>query len=548
MPIRNHNWYDLQATRRYPLDESSTGVDDAGAFIRDSILVDCHIRFPDTLGLYAYVQGITVAPALVTIVFGVGNHPADTNGPSIAALTLPRTAAQNVNHELMPLQPGVAGWAVVGAGITEEFSGRYTTPRQTLISARCARSYRPLPVTSLGKINVATSLQGVVKLVGQPPVTATAEPVTVNGQEVNAIVFRLEGELETFNPLEVFQGPCGQRPESGTCPKPPIETINGIAPDCAGNINIVFDGFDAYPYLNCGGADVISNTGLSEACAEGEPKSRRVIQDKCYPSQSLSAGDDIYWGNPLPPPLPPVIISSESLPDEGYSSSECALLPLCRDFIDGEADDFMTKEGLFVFEAREAPGGCGMNDLLGDSSSSSTLSEQVTLSEQFTYAAANIVGKNIALFKNCQSDWAIGKTITTELSMGADGLLRNGGIVFNYLLGNPGLRIPTTYLVACINFAPNELQLLRWNGTRFVTEYAVNLGTYINTWYRLSVTPLLSGSTAVVTATAEALDESLGVAPVSFTVPIANYGVPIGQVGLFSNRAYTYFNKFKIEG
>lgn len=538
MPIRNQNWYDLQGTRRYPLDESSTGVDDAGAFIRDSILVDCHIRFPDTLGLYAYVQGITVAPALVTIVFGVGNHPDDTNGPSIAALSLPRSAAQNVNYELTALQPGVAGWAVLGAGITEEFTGRYTTPQQTLISQRCARSYRPLPVTSLGKLNVATSLQGIVTLTGQAPVTANAEKVTVDGEEVDAIVFRLEGELQTFNPLQVYQGPCAQRPESGTCPKPPIETINGISPDCNGNINLVFDGFDAYPYLQCGGVDVISNTGLSEACAEGEPKSRRVVQDTCYPSQSLSDGDDPYWTPPTPPTPPPIVIVSESLPDEGWPSS-CALLPLCRDFVDGDAEDFVTKQGLFVFEPQQSPGQCGLDDAPGDNS--------LTLTEQFTYVSANIVDKNIALFKNCASDWALDKTISVELRLGVGGLLRNGGVVFNYLRGNPGLRIPTTYLAATIDFNPQMLRLLRWNGTRFVVEYSANFDTYVDTWYKLSVRPVLAGANVVVEVAALALDDS--VAPLSFSVPVsaARYGDPTGQAGLFSDRSYTYFNKFKIE-
>lgn len=538
MPLRNQNWYDLQATRRYPLDESSTGVDDAGAFIRDSILADCHIRFPDTIGLYAYVQGITITTALVTIVFGVGNHPDDTNGPSIAALSLPRSAPQNVNHELTALQPGVAGWVVLGSGITEEFTARYTTPRQTLLGSRCARAYRKFPVPNIGKISVATNLQGVVSLVGQPPVTAKAEKVTVDGEEVDAIVFRLEGELQSFNPLAAFQGPCGQRPESGTCPKPPIETVNGISPDCNGNINIVFEGFDAYPYVECGGVDVISNTGLSEACAQGEPKSRRVVQDKCFPSQSLSDGDDPYWAPPFPPPTPPIIISSESLPDEGWPGT-CATLPVCRDFIDGEADDFVTKEGLFVFEAQNAPAGCG---LLEDS-----LGASLSLTEQFTYAAANIVGKNVALFKNCASDWAIGKTISAELRISGDGLLRNGGLIFNYIRGNPGLRTPTTYMVAQINAGQNKLELLRWNGSRFVNEYSANFQVVLQRWYTLAVRPVLSGSSVIIEVSAVAIDETA--ASLSFVVPISLlvFGEPTGQAGLFSDRSYTHFNKFTIE-
>lgn len=539
MPIRNQNWYDLQATRRYPLDENSTGVDDAGAFIRDSIVVDCHIRFPETLGLYTYIQGITITPKLITIIFGVGNHPEDTAGPSIAALAIQRSAAtQNVNLDLSPLQAGVAGWVVLGAGITEDFVGRYTTPQQTLISPRCARAYRPLPIPSIGKLNMATSLQNIVTLAAQSPLTAKAEKHVIAGKEVDAIVFRLEGEDQTFNPLQFFQGPCAQRPESGTCPKPALETINGVAPDCDGNINIVFDGFDAYPYVNCGGVDVISNLGLSAACAAGEPKSRRVIQDKCYPAQSLSAGDDQYWSPPLPSPRPPVIIVSESLPAENWPIT-CATVPICLDFSAGAAPDFITKKGLFVFTPQQAPAQCGAEVNEGDSS--------LALQEHFTYAAADIVGANISLFKNCASDWALDKTISVEMRATTNGLQRNGGVVFNYLRGNPALRIPTTYMAATVDFTRGSVCLLRWNGARLVTEYAAPFLLYVDKWYRLAVRSAAVNSTVIVTVTAQALEA--GAAAVSFTVPIpaAAYGDPTGQAGLFSDRAYTFFNKFRIE-
>lgn len=553
MAIRNQNWYDLQATRRYPLDETSTGEDDNGATIRDDILVDCHLRFPSTLGQYAFVQGLTVAPNLVTVVFGAVATPTSSESTILASVTVPRPVASNVHYDITGVFPGVAGWLVFGPGIDTPFVGRYSTPQQSLLSPRCARAYRPLPVPTLGKENLATALEGIVKFTGQAPVTATYEVRTIDNVEAPAIVFRLEGDVQGTNALSYFLGPCGQRPESGTCPKPPIETINGVAPDCNGNINLELDGFDGYPMWEniqrpnqssvawtCDGIDIITDTGLSEACNQGVSKSRKRYSDDCNPSGSL---DDAYWYNPIDQipeqPTIPDINSSLSLPDEGYPSV-CATLPLCLDFASGAAPNFAVKSGLFVFDTLAAPDVC-------PSESSSSLSESslsFTLSSHYTYAAANIVGVNLSIYKNCASDWAAGHTVSTELLITADGLNRNGGLVLNYLPGYAPLRVPTRYLVAVIDSERSALRLLRYNGSQFVVEYEAQLLTFINKWYELSARADVSGTSAAVTVSARALDGS--VPTVSFSVEIDQYGDPVGQAGLFSNRSYTYFNKFRI--
>jgi hypothetical protein len=545
MAIRNQNWYDLQASRRYPLDERSTGVDDAGKPIHDDILVDCHIRFPSNLGQYLFVQGITVAPSLVTVVFGAASDLNDAAPVTIAAVSLPRTTAQSVNHAITPLADGVAGWIALGPGLDEEFTGRYSAPIQTLVSPRCARPYRPLPVPSLGKLNLATSLQGIITLSAQAPVTATyipatdAQALTVDGAPINAILFRLEGELQGFNPLKEFLGPCGQRPESGTCPKPPIATINGVSPDCAGNINLVFDGFDTAVFEGCGGVDVISDTGLSEACAANDGRRRRTPQDNCVPgTESI---DDGTWYDPtdqLPgPPTPPDVIESESLPDDSVLA-ECALTPVCADFEAADASAFTVREGLFVFESASAPETC--NPAL-----SLAVTPENNLTNHYVYAAANIVGRNLALFKNCASNWALDKSVGAEMQITAAGLQRNGGVVLNYLRGSAALGVPTRYMAVLIDAAAGQLKLVRFNGTNFVTEYSAAMETIVGTWYRVSATPVLSGSTVVVTAAAVAVDDS--VTPVSFSIPIPNYGDPIGQAGLLSLSSYTRFNRFTIE-
>lgn len=534
MPVRNQNWYDLQSGRRYPLDDRSTGIDDAGGPIEDDVLADCHLRFPSTLGNYAFVQSITITPALVTVVFGVAEELTDTEGPTIAALTVPKLSlSAGVNYTVQPLVAGVAGWVAFGQGVQEHFIGRYSTPAQTLISPRCARPYTPLPIPTLGKQQLATSLQGLISILGIPPVEAFYDEVTIDGNPAKAIVFRLMTQFNNTNPLQTFLSACGERPESGTCPKVPLETINGVPPDCDGNINLLFDGFVALPFENCGGIDILSSIGLAEACDAAKPPPYRRPKDNCNPT-SESAEDDVNWYNPINQ-IPPDVVESESLPDPGYSES-CAVIPNCVEFADGTSGSrFNTVSGLFVYEAADAPYGCTME---GAESSE-------VLTAHYTYAAASGVGRNIALFRNCQSDWAFDRTITTEINIGAGGLRRNGGIVLNYLQAVPYLQIPTRYIVALIDGETNKLKVIRVNGTGNVVEQETNLTVVPGAWYRLSVTTVDAGASVIINVTADPI--TVAVPSAALSVAISNYGSHTGLSGLYSDRSYTYFNLFKVE-
>jgi hypothetical protein len=107
MSIRNQNWYNLQSTRRDPLDENSTGLDNDGQKIRDDIIVDCNIRFPHTCGKYLYIQGITVSAGLVTVVIGGVPELADVTGEAVAVVSIPRPVNVNVNYAVTPIKRGV---------------------------------------------------------------------------------------------------------------------------------------------------------------------------------------------------------------------------------------------------------------------------------------------------------------------------------------------------------------------------------------------------------------------------------------------------------
>lgn len=580
MSIRNQNWYNLQSTRRYPLDDISTGVDDSGAFIRDDIIVDCHIRFPKTLGQYLYVQGVTVSAGLVTVVFGVAESVDALTGTTIAAITAPKPVTPYIHYNVQSIVAGVSGWVVFGPGITDNFSGRYTTPKQTLLQPRAARPYRPLPIPTLGKLNLATSLQGVVNLLASDPVTATYELIDANNDgtpESHAIVFRLSSLdiSANYNPLSTFLGPCGQRPESGTCDKTPISTINGLAPDCNGNIQIDFDGFSLRPFTACGGIDIVSAVSLAAVCAANEPKKPQEYKDLCcdltgetvLTFATLNAfppageADKLYrafntnkiyrWENNNYAETDIVIdeycwtdptqaideFVDETLVSDTFPTMS---LPLCVDFLACPPGYyFVTATGLFSGQTTLAPQTCGnCND-----GSFVLITDQEPLSEHGTYVSAGIGGLNIALLRNSATDWALGKAITTQLKLGTNGVARNGGLVLNYTQTLELNRVVTRYIAVVIDATRARLRVLRYTDDTFIEETSVNYNARVNTWYQLSATLNLNGSALTVSFSAETID---GADQISGFTSLTNPGPVTGAAGLFANQAYTFFNKLTV--
>lgn len=534
MPIRNQNWYDLQATRRYPLDERSTGLDDKDVLLRDSLLVDCHVRFPSTLGDYAFVQGITVTAALVTVVVGVAETADSASGTSVAVINLPLAdLAQSVHYPLRALVPGVAGWVVFGAGVEAPFTSRYSAARQSLLSPRCARPYTPLPIPTLKKTGQETSLEGLVKLTANSPVTCTLEEATVNDEVVQALVFRLAGEVSGVNALEYFLGPCGQRPESNTCRKPAVQTINGVSPDCDGNIAIVCPGPDLtyISFRDCGGGDIVSSLGLD--CGDN---SIRLAKDKCSPSASDGEG----WYNPIDN-LPPTVFESEDLPSLEPSES-CLTTPWCVDF-STDSQSFQVLRGLFAYQLTYAPYGC-----LGVFPAFETDEEaDAALVSRDVYAATNLADTNLSLVKNCASDWALGKTLETEIKITSAGVAKNGGIVLNYLAPVPALALPERYVLVRLDGNTNKLQIRRINGAANVIEAETDFVLDPGAWYRLSVTPINTGSAVAISVAVAGLTDVGASASLNTVLSWAAYGDPTGAAGLHSYRSAAYFTKFSVQ-
>lgn len=577
MPIRNQNWYNLQSTRRYPLDDTSTGLDDAGAFIRDDIVVDCHIRFPAAFGAYLYLQGLTVSQGIVTAVFGAVDAVDATSGKTVCAVSVRQPVSPYVHYSVTPFVPGVSGWVVFGEGINTAFSGRYTLAKQTLIQSRNARPYEPLPIPTIGKLNVGTALSDIVSVIGTAPIKAEYKTIAYDGDNYPAIVFKLDDSLTTtaYNALQQFLGPCGQRPESGTCAKTPIETINGVSPDCAGNINIVFDGFGSALFENCGGIDITTDISLSVTCAANKPKKPQEFQDECcsfdgknifkfenraaFPAvgelnqlylafdsnkvYSWTGADyeetdvvvDAYcWPDPT---IAIDLVVDETLDEQNYP---CLNAPLCVDFDSCQPNEyFITKTGIFNTRQTLAPpvcGNCSIAEFEPDLGS--------TLTDHNTYMSASIGGRNVALLKNCATDWALNKTIMTEFKIGVDGVARNGGLVLNYVETLDTGRVITTYIAIVLDATKAKARILRYTDGIFTEEFAVNYNAKVNNWYRLYANLNQNGNNLSVSFSAAKLD---GSQPISGFTDLIDPGPITGAAGLFANQSATFFNKFVVQ-
>jgi hypothetical protein len=537
MAVRNQNWYNLQATRRYPLDDKSTGVDNSGGFIRDDIIVDCHIRFPESLGNWAYVQGITVTPNLITVIFGAAADETSQTGTTIAAVSLAKPATPYVNQTVTAIYPGVSGWVAFGPGIDNDFIGRYTTPAQTLIAQRNARPYQALPIPSIGKENVNKALQNLVRITANSPVTVTYvdendlpqeqrwpkyNPYTdtTNYAPIRALVFSTETPTAGFNPLTNFLGPCGQRPESETCTKTPIERINGVAPDCqTGNINITVagGGLSVRPFIECGGIDITTPRGLAEAC-QRDPKSEKTRKDECC------EGDDALADYCWPPFDPGADNTCES------TGAPCPTLPICTSFSPCHESLFDIASGSFGVQSDSAPPVC--------------CPEGSGFSVHDVYAATSTGVANIALYRGCASDWAYNHAISVEVKPVAGGPRQNGGLVANYMRVTEGGRCKTKYVAAIVDIAANELQLYRFDGTSLIKENKLTVALVVGHWYKITLTADATGNDTSVHVTVE--DKTTGAQVGSLTTNITDYEAVDGRAGLFTLNSVARFNRFEV--
>lgn len=557
MPIRNLHWYDRNEGTKYPLDDQSTAVDDKNKFLPSNIVVDVNLRWPAHLGDYAYLSAVSVTETLVTVVI-LAAYALDDSGVSpLAVLSVPRPVDQNRVYALLPQVPGVGGWIVFGPGVEDTpYMGRFSRPRQSRLAPRAASRYRPLPVSSVQAIGADSKLTGVVRLSALTPLEIAKEQREIEGVTRDCVVVRLvdgagadgypvpsqAAEITGYKEQSTFKdfaGPCAGRPESGTCGDPqPIESINGIVPDCDGVLSIEFRGCADVGQIignsECG-IVVDCGLGLAVACPAPQiPSSDGILTDEYTP---------VNIEPPVEPEPPTPTGMSESLVISN-------ILPHLDCFSDGVATDFVVHVGVWTYIGDDSLfNPCGDDQFKQSASISQGFSLSLSSGRNpVSLAAESTFSRNVILWEGLD-DSTTHRAIQTEVKLvdGPLGSLHNGGVVLNYKL-HPTIAGLHVYYLVEVDYESQSLRISKWTGTNFSPVVPVDLpGIQLNEWYRLYVTVVPDVTTGQTVVTARiTTPEDPGAIDATVVATVNDYAPSTGRFGFGSNRAISYFSYISV--
>lgn len=499
MAIRNNHWYNLNEQHFYPVNDTASVMSDEGVMLPSDIIADLRLRWPTDYGDYAFISALSVTPHLVTVLieaaYTLDNSPRASRliaGVSIpvSELTVGRTYA------LTSFQPGAGGFIVLGSGAEggKPYTGRFSTPRQTLLTPRAARAMRRPPVQTIGVEHASTSLTGLVNLTAAAPLeiykaTDIAERTINSVVYDNVIRIRLVEQTQSIatgstitSVFSQFAGPCGKRVGSRTCGNPqPIETINGVGPDCNGTLTLEFQGCAVV------GRNV-DDCGIILDCSLG-------LSSSCTPPYlpDLATG---LLPNELPPVLIPPTLPPDPppLPDFPTSENSCtsvyvvAGLPYCYTFDFGDESEFShpdDSDSVWGFFAENSPD----QDFCCDGA---VVAPHCPGTSVCSYGTPDIFAQSrvsLALWRyNLRGMF---RTITTALKVmpGALGSKKIGGIFFDYTLCTGGT-LPT-YWACILDFDRCQVGLHFFNTVALMPIATFSVpGISAGDWYRLSFTML----------------------------------------------------------
>lgn len=562
MAIRNQSWYNLNATRDYPLADAVTATSDGNLRLPQDIIVDVRIRWPDILGKYAFIGSVAATPGAVTVTIlastDLGNSSASYT--PIASVSIARPDLEvNRQYALSPMYPSVFGYITFGSGTEENWTGNFSAPTQSLLTAHSARPYATLPVTSLGRLYDETPLTGVINLNAEEPLEAVKETLTIGGISRECVVVRINADKAdsrgvTDNPFEVFAGDCGKRPESLNCGDPaPIQTINAVSPDCDGIICLDFKGCtivgkntdDCGVVIDCG-------IGLSETCdAPMIPTIEGFLPSEVTPSLP-----------PVPPPPEPEPTPDESFADEPISSIS---LPYCDGFLfpsdwSGSGNNiapegFTVQSGGWAFREENSPSKLctqpsvpphwDVQDPCSQSGSCSVWDPGELANNGYSYCTQSSVSngmRNISLFTS--DEQTIYRKYETDIRLIGSTAKHNGGIVINYKSTSSGA---ATFYLLELDWDDGEFRFSYYNGFTFnvLASHPVP-ALALNTWYHLELTVVPTSSLTYLDVVAKLESSSLNIT-MNALIAGNSYGTDSELSGLHANRAQSQFSYWRIE-
>lgn len=574
MAIRNNNWYNLNEQRDYPVDDTASAISDSDLRLPSSLVTDLRLRWPVELGRYAFISAAAVTPGIVTVMIEVSETPNNTPNTAtlIAGISVPKVELlQGRTYVLETFQDKVGGFIVFGSGTEENYSGKFSSPEQTLLTARAARAIRQPPIPSIRTSQSAAKLTGLINLTAAEPLFLSKETRVIDGVEFdNVIVFKLQERPNTDAQDSVFSefaGDCGKRTGSRSCTDPqPVETINGVQPDCDGIITLDFKGCSVVGrnVTDCG-VILDCSLGLSASC---EPPPLPNLETGQLPSEI-----DPVLIPPVIPPEPPVG------PDISISESATTILtlPYCDTFDDGFAYGFSPAgSSFFGFIADDSPGeavccegnggdmppaypptanpdGCTTSQSVSNSASASwDVVPIIEVDSSYGVVSASGLSRtNISLFTSDVQ--CLFRRYTTDLKIrtgavvGVAGSLQNAGILLNYRITDSG---QVNYHLFLVDIDNSTVGIYFFNGVTTVELVAVEITDLrADDWYRISVTgvPAASQTSVDLTLNFDGITDPSLSATLNVSVSSNTFGQDNGNVGLYGRRSISYFSFWRVQ-
>lgn len=495
MSILNNNWFNLNSTRRYPIDDFATGESDEGFDIPNDIITDIRLRFPRSAGRFASISSINCSKKIVTITIVAHEYnPSDINVSAgaetfqpLAVISLPKPVTANTPYQLNAITNGVFGWIVFGEGIEKQFSGRFSNADQAFLMPRLAYSYGSYPVTSLSIIDDAVKLTKDITLRGIGDLKVSIDNVTIAGIGLRkAMVFKLENTTSDTNLFEKYKGNCQGRPESESCKKISVEFINDMQPDCNGNIDINFDqnGIRVKELINTSlvGLAVEMPLGLTEACTSND-----YLPDQYgnLPNEYLDECADIAAaeGNP------DAVAGTGNLihANPSFSMTPVSITPtpyvdsLAYSLGDPMPYRFEILKGKFQFEDTPYSRGFPENFTSSGMAVASPGSRFLAIWNDHA-SFDHTFNKNLAVTTT-------GSRVSATLAFKQLSTLGSGGVILDFvtMYVESCDKYVKTYLLGAIDFTSKRIKIFYWNGFSFTTlassPVISSLGT--GSWYSL---------------------------------------------------------------
>lgn len=229
------DWFATNETVKYPIDSLATfiptGYTELPAGLT-GVITDISFAIPCTLTGVPYLSALSITDDLLTLIICIQRRP-------IFAFSITqRSLYVNRYYNLTSFVEGCSGVVVFGSSAkTHRCAYRFASEAESGFLPSVYHRYSIFPVTSIGRIGNATACTGDVVFRGVGDVLVATDTISVGGQRTKALLFGLNKD-EDVNVLIKYIGLCDGRPESETCRRTSIMSINSLAPK-DGNINII---------------------------------------------------------------------------------------------------------------------------------------------------------------------------------------------------------------------------------------------------------------------------------------------------------------------